>query len=574
MRQEIRARSLVVGVLRILALIAAAFASACGSTSATCGPGFEPQGGRCVAVCTEPCGLHEACNVTETSAKCACVPGYVGDPCEWGGGIQDPQFTSAEAWASTNGARIEALVGLTGPGIASFSSSVSCNAGAVSQVVEMPPYDDADPLVVEVTFRYENSYGIDVGYGRASRRLLSTVPYPEWDTDRFCLGEAAYGGEVKFQVAATERTTECFSAPTGSIEVDRFEILVADEGECAPPGELLNASADVGGGGWVFDVEPGPGGSAGLLEEGVGQAGSSGARIHKPAGSAQLAAMYTQLSVPLADSLPSPALRFWWQGAARWEYYVDAGTYPGTRSALNPVDWLSGTGAAQTSTYCLPPWTHGNVVDLSFVTLGGFFEDEADLVVDNVEIVSDPRCGSSVDVLDPSFDSAPNRWPGTDVNRGADPESAITLIKDSARAHPPGDGALEIRYGNNQAVIDATTWVWVPATDEAKGPTLRFHSNVPDVPGIGVFWTLGRVVLDRVSDCAGEFCPPIPYGAELPKGLGWRENTVCLPEEWAERWFRFRVQTRPVDGPLETFDPPRAVLLDDFEVTADEVCAR
>jgi hypothetical protein len=550
----------------VLALLAGCAASP------ICGEGFERQGDSCVPVCVEPCGDHETCNVTADSAQCECVAGYAGAPCQWTGGLQDPEFTSDEFWTKTNGATVQPLaITPTGQGIASFESSVACSAGAVSQVVEMPSYEDAEPFAIEVTYRMEKVLGVDVGYGRAFRRLQARVL--GWNTDLFCLGEAGYGGPVKFQIAATERLPDCFAAPAGMIEVDSFEIVVAHEDNCPPPGSLANGEANVGEKGWVFNIEDtGAGATEASLEPDVGESGSSGARIYKPAGADKLAGMYTQLSVPLpSEEMLSPALRFWWKGSKDWWYYVGLGTYPGTRSSVRALDMLFGDGGAQTATYCLPPWTHGNVVDLSFVPRGGFFADEAELVIDNVEMISDPRCGDSVDLLDPSFDSAPNRWPGVAIRYEEEPSSSVNVLNDPGRAHPPGSGLLELRYAHNDARFEAQHYVWVPPTEGNRGPQLVFHSNVPASPGLPVFWALGGVGVPNL-ECATELCPATPLSEELPLGGGWRRNAVCLPAEWANRWYRVRVAIRPSEEPLELLDPPRTVLLDDFEVTTDESC--
>jgi hypothetical protein len=563
----------------ILALMApAALTAVAGcSGSSRCGAGLEQQDGECIPICVEACGAHQKCNVDldAGTAQCQCVAGYVGDPCEWSGGLIDPGFGSDDAWTKSNGAIVLPLAaGLSDPGIASFESIVACSAGAVSQVVEMPAYEDAEPFAVEVTFSYQNVPGVEVGYGRAFKRLKQA--FLGWNTNRFCLGEAGYGedgngGPVKFQIAAGERLANCFTGPIGSFEVDRFEIVVARDGECPAPGEVLNGEANVDDRGWVFDFQrSGTGATIASLEAGVGESGSDGARIHKPAGANNYGGMFTQISVPVPDEdNASPALRYWWKGSEEWEYYVELGTYPGLRTENRQFDALFGDGSEQTATYCLPPWTHGNVVDLAFTLRGINFEDEAELVVDNVEIIEDSRCGTATDLVDPSFDSAPNRWPGADVYGR---QNAVTVVNDPGRAHPPGAGLLELRYAANDAWVQALNWVWIPPAEENRGPQLVFHSNVPANPGVPVFWVLGIAASVQDVQCEDEFCPAVTLREELPTGLDWRRNTVCLPPAWTERWYRFRVAIQPTEDPLEVFDPPRTVLLDDFEVRLDEAC--
>jgi hypothetical protein len=478
----------------------------------------------------------------------------------WGGIPRDPEFTDREVWSdTTNGAVILPLaMGPTNqPGLASFESSVVCNAGAVSQVVEMPPYELADPFVVEMTYRAINTNGVAIGYNRAFRRVPSTSG--AWSTRRVCLGEAGYGGATKFQVAASERSPDCFTAPIGTIEVDRFEILVADEGECPEPGFVLNGEGNVDEGGWFFDrqVFPGEGATEGALVPSVGKSGSSAARIYKEAGGDNRAAMVTKISVPTQKTMPSPALRFWWRGTAGQYAHVELGTFQSVNIAINGLDTLIADGAEHTYTYCLPPWTHGNVVELAFAHLlaGDFASKDSELVVDAVELISDPKCGRNENLLDPSFDSAPNRWPHVRQLRTSG--NGVRLLNDAERAHPPGAGAIELTFETNQALVAVGTRLWVPPSEGDRGPQVVFYSNIPADAGGSVRWVLGFTGI---------------VNSDLLPGGGWRRNEVCFPPEWAERWFRLGVSVNNYAEPLVTFDTPTRVQLDDFELRTDESC--
>ncbi|RLB37732.1 MAG: hypothetical protein DRH30_12705 [Deltaproteobacteria bacterium] len=493
------------------------------------------------------------------------------------GGLLDPEFTDPDLWGTVNGALIDpGAKGEGDLGIAPFASSVVCNAGAVSQTVEMPPLDLAEPLVIEVRYRATGVDGVAVGYGRAFRELPDEVLFPGWQTHRICLGEAGYGGSVKFQVAASGKLPDCFSAPTGQIDVDRFAIVVAEPGECPAPGEVRNGSAEPGVEGWDFVVEfGGEGASSGGVVAGVGNDGSGGARIYKPAGGTNLAAMRTKVSVPRFDTLPSPALRFSVRGVGPKRFLAGLGTFPGLRIQTRTLDSLFVDGASSVHTYCLPPRTFGNVLELYFAMQPSPSADEAELVVDDVEVISEPSCGESLDILDPGFDSAPNRWPGVYIfERSGFPMGVdeVRIIDDPNRARPPGGGALEVSYASSHAFIDMQTWVWVPPPDEGGNPMLAFHADIPSDPGVKLRWAFFEHLSATFECIDGELCVRQPNAALTPGG-GWRRyDEICLPPEWAERWFQVRLAVRPSDGPLEVFDPPRSILFDDFEVTTDPRC--
>ena len=553
-----------------IALLAVLGACASGGL---CGEGYREVDGRCEFYCEEPCGAHQDCFETDSGGECQCVAGYAGDPCEWTGGLEDPEFVRPEAWIKRNGAIVEPLAaGLDqGEGIASFESTVVCNAGAVSQVVEMPPYDLADPFVVDMTFRNQQVTGVVVGYNRAFRLLATSSR--NWHPERFCLGEAAYGGQVKFQVAAYEQSTACFQNPIGTFAVDRLEIAVARPNECPAPGTVLNGDANLDEGGWVFHEEflqPGGPPEAGFAA-GVGEGDSSAIRLYKPQDSQNVSGAHTQLSVPLPETMPSPGLRFWWRGSPGSGIQVEMGTFPGLRNEDRPLDSLFGDGTPQEAVYCFPPWTHGNVVDLSFELLG---PAEQEVIIDSVEIfsVSDQGCGDSTELFDPSFDSFPSRWPGAAHGR----TSSVEIIGDPVRVRTPDSGSLAMTYVDNQARVDFHTWVWIPPSEGDQFPALSFFSDVPADPGASVFWSFSGGT-GPGPDCIPDgpnSCPPIQLSRSLPMGGGWQPNLpVCLPDEWSERWFRFRVAVRPSDAPLEVFEEPKSVLLDDFEVVLDPGCA-
>jgi hypothetical protein len=555
--------------------VCAAVGSGCGvSPGASCAEGFQEQDRRCeridgvggaggTPVCNEPCvAAHEVCGFSEGAAICKCAPGYMsqsGQLCAWGGAPLDPEFENDQIWSTTNGATVLPFAMGLDLGVASLASSVVCSGGRLSQTFDMPDYDTAEPLVAEVVYRARDVEGVDIGFDRAFRTLLRTER-DDWETARFCLGEAAYGGSIEFQVAASERLGPCFSDPVGSIEVDRFHVAVASQGECPVPGTALNGAADVDAGGWIFEAQSSPVGGAtdAGFKDAMGNKGTSGAWLFKEAAATSAAAMSTSVSVPLPRTAGSPALRFWWKASGGSVFPSAIGSYGGPSVWSRALETLVGDGSAKTFTYCLPPWTHGNVIDLTFLATAPNAVAVSELVVDDVEVVFDSGCGTDTELLDPGFNSAPNRWPGV-FEVEVDPEGESVAIRDDPTLARPGNGSgvLEIGYSTNKDSLTFETWVMVPTSEGNNGPQLVFYSNVPADPQMPAKWLLGKAAVTT---------------ADLSPGGGWRRNEVCLPPLWTGRWFRFRVRVGPELGPLVEINPPKHVYLDDFELGTSAAC--
>jgi hypothetical protein len=215
------------------------------------------------------------------------------------------------------------------------------------------------------------------------------------------------------------------------------------------------------------------------------------------------------------------------------------------------VETLVGTNAERNYIYCLPPWTHGSVVDLSFSLTGDEASDAEELVVDDVAIVSDPDCGIDPELLDPGFEAAPNRWLGSSLGSAYED---VVMQEDEALARS-GTGALELTYWNSAASLTVDRYVLVPKVEEGRGPAVTFYSRSPTAPSTPVQWIVGR----------DEFLGSVSTSSD------WTLNEACLPPQWAGRWFRLRVAA----GPREEIGAPIAqelVFLDDFSLTTSSAC--
>lgn len=520
--------------------------------------------GRCVAPevrdmpeCEPACSaaLHQVCDGAAESPSCTCAPGYEGSPCTWTGVLDDPGFEDQDAWTLSGGATVLPFErGAIDDGFALVSRSVACNAGGVSQTVQMPSYEAGDPLVAEVTYRAQGLYGLALSFN-SSRTEFGPTTDDQWRTERVCLGESAYGGAVTVRLGSGEQHPSCFDEPEGDIQVDRLDLVQAEPGECPTPGEALNGTGDEGGGGWQFETS-----GAGVADfaEGVGREATSGVRLTIDAGDRAVA--WTKLSVPSSESLPSPALRFWWRGTSLLPFKFQIGRFDtvGTETGALPLDDVYGNGSDLNYIYCLPPWTHGNVVDLIFRPLldSSSTDGPSELVIDDIEIVSDARCGTSTDLLDPGFDAGPTRIMGV---RNITPyeTSAATLRTEPSLSQTGDGGVLELSYRNEEAVMFFETWVLVPESAGDEGPAIVFWSNIPAFNEKPIRSVLGRAAVDP---------------ANLTNGGGWIRNERCLPPAWSGQWFRFQWRLGESGIPPAPVSPPIRIYIDDLELATSTAC--
>ena len=544
--------------------------------SAQCADGLEPYEGRCTERSCGTCGTHELCDTSASPAECRCAPGYGGDPCTFTGLILDPGFRGLEDpntgdpfWFDEGGkgADVDVLAPGDrdrGEGALDIDESVIRNAGTLTQIVEMPSYDLAEPLLVEVHYKAECVDGLAVGFNRSWKRLPPTGS--SWTPETFCLGEGGYGeapngGPVHVRLSASELLADCedeLSKPV--LRIDQFTIRPADAVECPEPGTVLNGAADVGSSEWRKlvdgDVEAG-------LVAGVGREGGSGsgARLYREAGATGRATISTQISVPLPASVTSPALAFWWRGTTGKLFEVEMGTLVSLEDRGRQVDTLIGTvntevpgDVGENYVYCLPPWTHGSVLDLSFSLPEDVTAEPVELVVDAVTIIPDEEdCGSDEGLLDPGFDSAPNRWFGASLGSN----SELVLVQEQGGRAGAGDGVLELAYWTSDAETAMETYVLVPEPKGGEGPAVTFYSRSPAPPSTELKWRVGLSGL--------------PTGA-VQTSVDWELNEeACLPAQWAGRWFRFQVGVgRPPasGGPIEQ----ESIFLDDFSLGTSASC--
>ncbi|MEM9728267.1 MAG: hypothetical protein AAF997_06765 [Myxococcota bacterium] len=586
-------------------------AAASGCETSECGDDFRDLDGRCLdpkASCDTVCLEHEVCDTTVTPNACNCATGFarLGGVCRWAGVVGDASFlgdTDDEGepfWVANDGAVISDIDNRLrgGDGGEAFLRKVAvCNAATVRQELLMPSLEDAGQLVADVTYSTEAVHGLDVGFGATWRRLPPTGGNFEIAT--LCLGEGAYwrptaeealelprplGGSVPLTLSASEKLNNVCGLveEVGEIRVDRINVRPLEIGDPPCPtaanasGEdgTINGTANVGEGGWSFECTPSESCVPGALDaEGANPERGTVARIARDDGDESAHRMGLQVSVPSQSEEFSPALVFWWQGTNQELFPVTLGANgpidsEGSVERARDVETLVGTGGGRNTIYCLPPWTEGVVLDLAFA-LPTTSSGAVELLVDDVRIVQDPACGSSRDLADPGFESAPNRWLGTSVTSR---DQRIELVVDPSLARVEGEGVLEMSYGvaSSRGVLTEPlamqTFVRVPATTSSRGPAVGFYVDARVEEGTDVGWRLGVNCFEPGTAACG--C----RGSIPTTGEGWRRVEACLPPEWEGRWHRVEVFARP---PLEAEGSPAdrsRVLLDDFEVFNSPAC--
>lgn len=496
----------------------------------------------------DDCGAFEQCAPTDSGRVCACLPGYEGDPCAWDKVLLDPGFQNTPmAWTTRRGVIVDAEApGAVDPGQASFPDDALCNFGSVSQVVSMPPLEGSQPFAAEVSFRtledFFFPFGPSLSIGIGEAWITDRTDQPGFGIRSYCLGEAAYGGEVEIELS-NDPNQSSLSCPTeADLQIDHVEIVVAEPGQCPAPGEVMNGDFEELGG-WEFT----PGGQSATagIEEGVG-VDDSRAAVLAATGLCDRARMRGTLSVPAASSMPSPAIELRWK--------VTNGRL--VTFAIDDRPWatLEGNGFARTARYCLPPWMRGGVhwIEAELTVLSGACADPVprELVLDDLRIVNEPACGANAGVLDPGFESAPMPLMGSTAVPG---DGTVATVADPALARS-GNGVLEVSITVRCSSVVYDFYVIPPAPDAVGGPALRFWHRVPNNPVSTAVAQSSRSAL------------------QLPENGEWTEALLCLDPNLVGRPTSIRLGLSGGSGLCAPFGGTEFAYFDDLELTTDASC--
>ena len=456
-----------------------------GPNCSACAPGFIAGADGCVLDCG-PCGEHQLCSGDALASACVCAPGYrdlaPGDSLSCAPdalstfGLRDPRFADPTAW-STRLADFDPDYFAPGDGIIHFNTIGECYRSSIAQTFDMPPIDDDAPQVFAIEY-----FGAETAscYGETALSIRGQpLPLPTAGQNgvaRVCLGEAASGLGVELELHAMSSiqcpgTVSCSARSFGGIS-----IVPARDGECGRRGGFGNADFSHDFREWQIASEVQP------------RLSSEGALVleHRMCGALPWA--QNSMSVPLASTLPNPALRF----TAR----VDLGPQPElitnrpaivvggnvwTDPALREVALEPGT--TETVTICLPSYMQGTSRTLSFT---GFQPGSPCAVGSNtllytmsfgqLALVSHPDCAAPVPEI--AIDGIPiekSTWDLKSLNNGAPAtqRGAVSIVNDPSLAHS-GAQAIQLQADTVCTINTASTRAVVPWPRGAEKPMLRF----------------------------------------------------------------------------------------------------
>jgi hypothetical protein len=485
------------------------------------------------------CPQFEYCSAHAGEHTCECVSGYAKQPdgtCQWAGVVADPGFQQTTIWSAAGATLAPTLTeaGMVEPGAATISG-----AAQVSQTIVMPRLSRSQLLVMQISSQSD----LDVesgtnpptaGIGRTD--WLGFASNATWVVERRCLNAASYAPESSTGAGVAMPLRIAQATPTiYNTQIDHFEIQPAMPGECTMPGPVVNGDAE-GSGNWAFNASGSSGVFAGYAA-GAGSRGSRGVRVYVPK-VCDLAQASMSFSLVGADQLPSPAMTFYLRATA--------GEAPPMAATV------AVTGSAQTIELCLPaasrgePGAFGTGLEVTG-TCGGAAGLEA--VVDDVDVIDEPACGTDPDFADPGFESG---FPASDAGFSP-PASSVRVTTSASQAHS-GNGALRIGASQTCAAPEWDTIALpIPPSPNGNAAVEFYYRATPRVNFPFVVRLGGGIVLTLTQDNA------------------WHRGVACFDPSLANRpqLLRFMLDG---SGTCGQNVPEEYAFIDDLAVVNDPSC--
>ncbi len=529
-----------------------------GADCTTCDTGTQDHDGdgTCTATCATAslsCGTRALCDDASGVARCQCVGGFAEDAgladgginCLFVGGPLDPGFqnTPANAWTRDAGGwtmnPAGAATNVAGDvGFATLAphlgtqlqlsqtftlAATSLREGLQATVVVRDNANDFLPLLASL-----NGTVAEIASGSGVRN--------------FCVGEAGLGPTSTLVISGAPVNSRSLG---GSADVDR--IAFAPSTNCAAPGELRNGDFE-GPTAWLAT----PGG--GIASTASGLVNSSRGGHLQTTAYCQGPSLSTPMSVPTAQSLARPALRFLAASPQSSRVTVKLDGKSVSSISLSPTP--------ATYVVCVPDGFKGRAFNLAFAldsTPGSCsLVESRSADFDDVQLVSEQSCPASATVANGGFEqplrdgwsmlqSCPNGpCPAGTISTGTSSNPAL------ARA---GNGSLLMSLGQRCGGNLVSATVTVPQPSATGGPALRFFYKLP---------TLDPNSTARVTyDLSGSrtLATTATYSAQI----------ICLEPRMTGRVMTVVFALNAYGLCSETYTPD-VLSVDDVEVVPDSLC--
>lgn len=512
----------------------------------------------CSCTSQADCRAHSECILDGTTAsECTCVTGYAmtGQFCIFAGLVDSDLDGDPAAWTTTAAVTLDpaaAEVGMVDDGFARWTTGDISALGIIEQTLAMPTLEEAEPFVAVVNSRVDHMYPAGIYAVAAPSTFVrlgsqwtrsQVTELNVWQSHRVCLGESAYGGDVRFGVAPGNPQANAIGNYT--MRVDSFQIEPAEQGECPSPGEVVSGDFESPAG-WTFAPAQG----AAEIRDGVGYAGTrAGVLEAASAGDPSSAcdwrpSMATSVSIPGDGS--GKAIEVTWEAGAGTSVDLGLGMAEfgyaiyWSFTKIRPIGTLTGgQGGQQISRVCVPPPMLGTVAPLTFqMDWGGYDCPQSAqgryVYLDEIKVVDAPGCASSGAGADLGFEAV---------------QSAVvagwTLTRDlGLMAHTPLVGSAEAIDGNRVLrlettpdnvdclwAISAETSLVYPPVGPGEVPAIRFsyRFSEPVSAQALLLWSRNRDYINGgrrrlpAADAMGTFV------------TGWQSHTICGDPGDAER---------------------------------------
>lgn len=495
-----------------------------GASCASCATGFALQSdGSCAPFCGD-CGAHAYCDGSLMVPACACRPGYAagGAGCTWSGdgktgGIVNGTFADDSGWTLDHASIANHSVTFAPSG-----TGTNCQLGSLSQTITMPTREQAEALVVEIETTTpctatdpEACPPLQLELGSSVTRVR--VPggaAGATASQRICLGDAAYGGDVALRIRpGVARVANPFAIPaagwpcnTAWPTVNSVAIRAARGGECDEPGFIPNGYAP------LWDLTGTASISNGILS----------------IGNAALALV--DFVAPSASALPGAALQLTVSPQAQ------AGAVVVELDGMQ----LSTLRVANTETrfVCLPDWALGTGHEL------GLRAYSPTMLIGSIGVVSESHCG------DGSFDGG------------------------FERALETGGWFIHSTGGVDVAVLADSSAYAGNSTLHARNTVLGGAMRFPDADGSN-HAALSLAARAGTKDMKGTIAPngspPALNATVTVVGSNWTITTFCPGRIWDGQLAQFIVSVSASFATSGATGTPE-ILLDAFGPSSSSMC--